>query len=98
MFRPTTIIRELALRLAKVIFMLKHSVELRRYVLGRGVATCPGTACVLCAVQSESLYIHFPQLIFLHHLAIAVWTCSASSKFKFRNFNCDHEVCFHCPA
>jgi hypothetical protein len=31
MFRSSTIIRELALNLAKVIFMLKYSVKLRRY-------------------------------------------------------------------
>ena len=31
MFRSSTIIRELALNLAKFIFMLKHSVKLRRY-------------------------------------------------------------------
>jgi len=31
MFRSSTIIRELALNLNKVIFMLKHSVKLRRY-------------------------------------------------------------------
>ena len=31
MFRSSTIIRELALNLAKVIFMLKHSLKLRRY-------------------------------------------------------------------
>ena len=31
MFRFSTIIRELALYLAKVVFMLKHSVKLRRY-------------------------------------------------------------------
>ena len=31
MFRPSTIIRELALKLAKVIFTLKPSVKLRRY-------------------------------------------------------------------
>jgi tRNA U55 pseudouridine synthase TruB len=30
MFRSSTIVRELALNLAKVIFMLKHSVKLRR--------------------------------------------------------------------
>ena len=34
MFRSSTIIRELALNLAKVIFMLKHSVKLRRYLQG----------------------------------------------------------------
>ena len=33
MFRSSTIFRELALNLAKVIFMLKHSVKLRRYLL-----------------------------------------------------------------
>ena len=31
MFRSSTIIRELALNLTKVIFMLKHSVKLRRF-------------------------------------------------------------------
>ena len=31
MFRSPTIIRELALNLAKFIFMLKHSVKLRSY-------------------------------------------------------------------
>ena len=33
MFRSSTIIRELALNLAKVTFTLKHSVKLRRYLL-----------------------------------------------------------------
>jgi hypothetical protein len=47
MFRSSTIIRELALNLAKVIFMLKHSVKLRRYLLCGCVATCHGMACVL---------------------------------------------------
>ena len=32
MFRSSTIIRDPALNLAKVIFMLKHSVKLRRYL------------------------------------------------------------------
>ena len=32
MFRASTIIRELAMNLAKVILMLKHSVKLRRYL------------------------------------------------------------------
>ena len=31
MFRSSTIIREPALSLSKIIFMLKHSMELRRY-------------------------------------------------------------------
>ena len=50
MFRSTTIIRELVLNLAEVIFMLKHSVKLRRYMLFGDVAACHRTACVLCAV------------------------------------------------
>ena len=33
MFRSTAIIKELVLNLAKVIFMLKYSVKLRRYML-----------------------------------------------------------------
>ena len=33
MFRSPTIIRELELNLNKVIFTLKHSVKLRRYLL-----------------------------------------------------------------
>ena len=49
MFRSSTIIRELALNLAKVIFMLNHSVKLRRYLLCGCVAACHGNgmACVL---------------------------------------------------
>jgi hypothetical protein len=40
MFRSSAIIRELALNLDKVIFMLKHSVKLRRYLLRGGMAAC----------------------------------------------------------
>ena len=40
MFRSSTLIREPALNLAKVIFMLKHSVKLRRYLLCGCVAAC----------------------------------------------------------
>jgi hypothetical protein len=40
MFRYTTIIRELVLNLAKVIFILKYSVKLRRYMLFGDVAAC----------------------------------------------------------
>jgi len=43
MFRSLmTIIRELYLYLTKVIFMLKHSVKLRRYILCGDVAACLG--------------------------------------------------------
>ena len=40
MFRSSTIIRELALNLAKVIFLLKNPVKLRRYLLCDCVAAC----------------------------------------------------------
>jgi len=40
MFPSTTTIKELVLNLAKVIFMLKHSVKLRSYMLFGDVATC----------------------------------------------------------
>ena len=51
MFRSSTIIRELALNLAKVTFMLKHLVELRRYLLCGFVAACHGMACVACCAE-----------------------------------------------
>ena len=45
MFRSSTIIREIVLNLAKVIFMLKHSVKLRHYLLcGCVAASCHTTA------------------------------------------------------
>jgi len=47
MFWSSTIIRELALKLVKVIFMLKHSVKLSRYLVCGCVAACHGMACVL---------------------------------------------------
>jgi hypothetical protein len=40
MFRFSTIIKALAPNLAKVIFILKHSVKLRRYLLCGCVAAC----------------------------------------------------------
>jgi hypothetical protein len=52
MFRSSTIIREPALNLDKVIFMLKHSVKLRRYLLCGCVAACHRMACGLHAVHS----------------------------------------------
>ena len=67
MFRFSTIIRELALNLAKVIFMLKHSVKLRRYLLCGCVAACHGTACVLCAVHSAQHAPHTPFHVMLPH-------------------------------
>jgi hypothetical protein len=55
MFRSSTIIRELALNLAIVIFTIKHSVKLRRYLLCGCVTACHGLACVLHAVQNATL-------------------------------------------
>jgi len=40
MFRSSTIIRELVLHLARVIFMLKHSVKLLSHILCGDVAAC----------------------------------------------------------
>ena len=52
MFWSSTIIRELALNLAKVIFMLKFSVKLCLYLLCGCVAECHGMECVLHAVRN----------------------------------------------
>ena len=43
MFRSSNIIREPTLNLARIIFMLKHSVKLRRYLLCGCVAACCNT-------------------------------------------------------
>ena len=51
MFRSTTIIRKRVLNLAKVIFVLKHSVTLRHYM------------CVLCALHTT----HMPLRDMLPH-------------------------------
>ena len=53
MFRSSTIIRGLALNLAKAICMLKYSVKLRCYLLCGCVSTY-GMACVLYAVQNAT--------------------------------------------
>ena len=58
MFRSTIIIRELVLNLAKVIFMLKYSVKLRRYMLFGDMAGYNRAACVLCAVHTAPYHLH----------------------------------------
>ena len=40
MFRSSTVIGEPALNLAKIIFILKHSVKLDRYLLRGSVGAC----------------------------------------------------------
>jgi hypothetical protein len=47
MFRSTTIIGELVLNLAEVMFTLKHSVKLRRCMSQSGV-------CVVCYAQNTT--------------------------------------------
>jgi hypothetical protein len=58
MFRSTTIIRGFVLNLAKVIFMLKHSVKLRRYMSFGDVVACHRAACVLHVVQNAQHATH----------------------------------------
>jgi hypothetical protein len=58
MFRSMIIIRELVLNLAKVIFMLKCSVKVRRYMLFGDVAAWHRAACVLCAVHTTHTPFH----------------------------------------
>ena len=60
MFCSSTIISELALNLAKVIFMLKHLVKLRCYLLCGCVAACHGMVCVLHGVHSAQHARHMP--------------------------------------
>ena len=57
MFRSSTIIRELALNLAKVIFTLKHSVKLRRYLL----CGCVAARCSLL-LETNTNYTIFKTL------------------------------------
>jgi hypothetical protein len=59
MFQSSTIIRKLALNLAKVIFILKYSVKLRRYLICGCVAAYHGMACVLHAVQNFNVNFNF---------------------------------------
>jgi len=73
MFRSLmTVIRELYLYLTNVIFMLKYSVKLRRYIytyvhiyayiLG-DVAVCLRATCVLCAVQNDTLILRLSLIL-----------------------------------
>ena len=57
MFRSSTIIRELAMNLAKVIFILKHSVKLRRYFTECFNINMPATteSCFMFTISSPIL-------------------------------------------
>jgi len=63
MFRSSTIIRELALNLAKVIFKLKYSAKLRRYLLCGCVAVCNGMACVLSHSAQHTTHTPFRDML-----------------------------------
>jgi hypothetical protein len=53
-FRSAAIIRELVLNLFKVMFMLKHSVKLRRYMFFDDVAACHSGVCVVCCAAHNT--------------------------------------------
>jgi hypothetical protein len=53
MFRFSTILRELVQSLAKIMFMLKYPLKLRRFLLHGDVAACREMACVLFVVQTD---------------------------------------------
>ena len=57
MFRTSTTLRELVQSLAKVIFMSKHPVKLRRCILCGDVAVCRDMACVLFVVQTDTILV-----------------------------------------
>ena len=55
MFRSSTIIREVALNLTKIIFMLKCSVKLRRYLICGCVAAYHGMAYGCCMQHPHAI-------------------------------------------
>jgi hypothetical protein len=66
MFRSSTIIWELALNLAKVIFTLEHSVKLRHNLLYGCVAACHGMACVCCVLCRKHSMRHTRHVLWRH--------------------------------
>ena len=52
MSRSSTILSELVQSVAEVIFLLKHSVKLRRCILCGYVSACREMACVLFVMQT----------------------------------------------
>jgi len=71
MFRSSTIIRELALNLAKVTFTVKHTVILRRYLLCGCVGACHRMACVCCMLCRMRLQSHSAQHILFKNVVKA---------------------------
>ena len=74
MSRSSTILRELVQSVAEVIFLLKHSVKLRRCILCGDVAVCPEMVCVcVCALccadcSQNNKHTHTPFHDMLPHL------------------------------
>ena len=64
-FHPQPSSGSLQLSLAKVIFILKHSVKLGLYLLCGGVAACPGMTCVLCAVLCMNVCVYIYIYIYI---------------------------------
>ena len=68
MFQSLTILRELVESLAKVIFLLKHSVRLCCCILCGDVAACHGTASVLFHDMLPHLHTIYNDIILLNVL------------------------------
>ena len=90
MFRSSTIIRELSLNPANVIFTLTPSVKLRRYLLCGCVAACHGMVCVcVCVLHAQhggvlefpDVCTHMTTLSCLHALPVISYT-------SITNFTC----------
>ena len=60
MFRSMTIIRELVPHLAKVIFVLKHSVKLHRYILCSDVAAHVLPQWLRCCTTNRKVACSIP--------------------------------------
>ena len=80
MFRYSTITRELALNLTKVIFTLKHSGKLRRYLLCGCVAACHGMECVVCCAECDCTV--FKVLAFVNLLCHPATTSAHSNSLS----------------
>ena len=59
MFRSSTILRELVQSMAKVTFLLKHSVKLRHCIFCEDVAARREMACVLFVVHDKQHIRHY---------------------------------------
>ena len=88
MFWSSTIIRELALNLAKVTSTLRHSVKLRHYLLCSCVAACHGMVCVLYAVQNAQHTTHTPHNVFFKLINVCLLV---SELYIYPNARCNEK-------